>query len=69
MRPRIKNKYRRINMDIVIVGIIVAGAVIFSVRSFVKIYKGEGDCSCGTGCSCSSKNLCNSDFPIANKKQ
>ncbi len=56
-------------MDIIIVGIIVAGAVIFSVRSFVKIYKGEGDCSCGTGCSCSSKNLCSSDFPIVNKKK
>jgi hypothetical protein len=56
-------------MDIIIVGIIVTGAVIFSVRSFVKIYKGEGDCSCGKGCSCSSKDLCSSDFPIANKKQ
>ncbi len=56
-------------MDIVIVGIIVAGAILFSVRSFVKIYKGEGDCSCGTGCSsCSSNDLCNTDFPVVRKK-
>lgn len=46
-------------MDLFIVGIIVAGAVIFSVRSFVKIYKGEGVCFCETGCSCSSKEMCN----------
>jgi len=57
-------------MDLIIVGIIVSGAILFSVRSFVKTFKGEGKCGCGTGCcSCSSKNLCGSDFPIANKKQ
>lgn len=50
-------------MDSIIVGIIVIGAVIFSVKSFIKIYKGEGDCSCGEGCSCSSKNSCNLRFP------
>jgi hypothetical protein len=56
-------------MDIVIVGVIVAVAMVFSLRSFVKIYKGEGDCSCGTGCSsCSSNDLCNSNFPVVNKK-
>lgn len=56
-------------MDLVIVGIIVLGAIIFSVRCFVKTYKGEGGCSsCGTGCSCSSKDNCNQDFPIADKK-
>jgi len=55
-------------MDSLIVGIIVLAAVIFSVRSFIKTYKGEGGCSCGTGCSCSSKEDCNPDFPIADKK-
>ena len=55
-------------MDSIIVGVIVIGAVIFSVRSFIKTYKGEGDCSCSEGCSCFSKNSCNSDFPIVNKK-
>ncbi len=57
-------------MDSVIVGIIVIGAVLFTVRSFIKTYKGEGDCSCGDGCSsCSSKGSCSTDFPIVNKKQ
>ncbi len=55
-------------MDLIIVGIIVTGAVFFSIRSFIKMYKGEGDCGCGTGCSCSSKDLCNPDFPVVNKK-
>ncbi len=49
-------------MDLIIVGIIVAVAVAFSVRSFIKIYKGEGDCSCSPGCSCSSSRLkCHKD--------
>ena len=57
-------------MDSIIVGIIVIAAVAFSVRSFVKMYKGEGSCSCGEGCStCSSNGSCKPDFPIANKKQ
>ncbi len=56
-------------MDLIIVGIIVAGAILFSVRSFVKIYKGEGGCDgCGTGSSCTSNDLCGSDFPIVNRK-
>jgi len=56
-------------MDIVIVGIIVVVAIVFSIRSFVKIFKGESDCSCGTGCSsCSSNDVCNLDFPVVNKK-
>jgi len=57
-------------MDSFIVGIIVIAAVIFSVKSFIKTYKGEGGCSCGDGCtSCSSKKSCSSDFPIVNKKE
>jgi hypothetical protein len=55
-------------METIIVGIIVAGAIFFSVRSFIKMYKGEGDCSCGTGCSCSSSSGCDSDFPVVKKK-
>ncbi len=55
-------------MDLIIVGIIVTAAVIFSVRSFIKIYKGEGSCSCNGGFNCSFKGTCNSDFPIVNKK-
>lgn len=50
-------------MDLILVGIIVTVAVIFSIRCFVKIYKGEGECSCGDGCSCSPKNSCNFRFP------
>ncbi|MBU8848399.1 MAG: FeoB-associated Cys-rich membrane protein [Desulfobacterales bacterium] len=55
-------------MDLIIVGIIVIAAMIFSVRSFVKTYKGESGGSCGGGCSCSSRDSCSPDFPIANKK-
>ncbi|MCD4677269.1 MAG: FeoB-associated Cys-rich membrane protein, partial [Desulfobacula sp.] len=36
-------------MDLIIVGIIVVGAVIFSIRGFIKTYKGEGGCSCRAG--------------------
>ncbi|RLC04299.1 MAG: FeoB-associated Cys-rich membrane protein [Deltaproteobacteria bacterium] len=56
-------------MDSIVVGIIVIGAVVFSVRSFIKTYKGEKGCSCGDGCSsCSPKKSYSSDFPIINKK-
>ncbi|MCD4740869.1 MAG: FeoB-associated Cys-rich membrane protein [Desulfobacteraceae bacterium] len=56
-------------MDSIIVGIIVIAAVGFSVRNFVKIYKGEGSCSCREGCTtCSSKGACKPDFSIVNKK-
>ncbi|MCK5310953.1 MAG: FeoB-associated Cys-rich membrane protein [Desulfobacteraceae bacterium] len=52
-------------MDSIIVGIIVIAAVAFSVRSFIKIYKGEGGCSCEGGCnSCSSNGSCKPDFPL-----
>jgi len=47
-------------MDIIIVGIIVIAAVLFSIRSFIKSYKGEGGCSCGDGdrsSCCSSKEI------------
>jgi len=56
-------------MDLIIVGIIVAGAVFFSVRSFIKIFKGKGDCSCGIGCSCFSKDSCNLDFSVKNNNK
>ncbi len=56
-------------MDIVIVGVIVAVAMVFSIRSFVKIFKGESDCSCGTGCcSCHSNASCKSELSVMNKK-
>lgn len=54
-------------MDSVIVLIIVAAAVGFTVRSFVKIYKGEQGCSCGD-CSCTSKSSCDQGVQILNKK-
>jgi hypothetical protein len=46
-------------MELIIVIAIVLAALFFSVRSFVKIYKGEDSCNCGSGCSRSSKELCN----------
>ena len=56
-------------MDSVIVGIIIIGAVFFTIRSFIRTYKGESDCSCKNGCSsCSFMGSCRADFPIVNKK-
>ncbi len=57
-------------MDSIIVGIIVIAAVIFSVRNFIKIYKGEGGCSGEGGCTscCSSSGSCKPDFPVINNK-
>jgi hypothetical protein len=42
-------------MDNILVGIIVAGALIFSIRSFIKTYRGQGKCNCGSSCANSSK--------------
>ncbi len=51
-------------MDTIIVGVIVAFAIIFTVLRFVKIYKGEGSCECGGGCSCNAKDECDQDLKI-----
>ena len=40
-------------MENILVGLIVAAALFFSVRSFVRIYRGKGSCGCGGGCACS----------------
>lgn len=47
-------------MENIIVGLIVAAALVFSVRSFVRIYKGNGSCGCSDGCGCSpsEKDCC-----------
>ncbi len=46
-------------MENLLVGIIVAGALAFCIRSFVKMYKGEGECGCGSSCGCSpSEKAC-----------
>lgn len=54
-------------MDVLIVSVIVAIAVGFTLRGFVKIFKGEDRCNCG-GCSCSSQGTCHRDFPMGIKK-
>ncbi len=51
-------------MENILVIIIVAGAIGFTIRGFIRAYKGESTCNCG-GCSCSSKDNCNQDFPIS----
>ena len=53
-------------MELFIVLIIVAAAVGFTLRSFVKIYKGEQDCSCGER-SCRSKSNCDQGVQILDK--
>lgn len=45
-------------MDFIIVMAIVFAAVLFTIRSFIRIYKGEGSYSCDSGCACSSKDDC-----------
>jgi hypothetical protein len=42
-------------MDNMLVGIIVMGALIFCVRSFIKTYQGQGKCNCSSGSCCSSR--------------
>jgi hypothetical protein len=42
-------------MDNILVGIIVAGALFFCIRSFVRTYRGQGECNCSSGCGCSSR--------------
>lgn len=39
-------------MDNIFVGIIVAMALLFCIRSFVKLYRGQGGCNCSSGCGC-----------------
>ena len=56
-------------MDLIIVFIIVAAAVGFTIRGFLKMYRGEGNCGCGNGCSCSDKDACGTEFPIVDKKR
>ena len=41
-------------MENIIVGLIVAAALAFSVRGLVRIFKGKGGCGCAKGCNCSS---------------
>ena len=38
-------------MEDAIVWIIVVLALVFTVRSIVKIYQGDGGCACAGGCS------------------
>jgi len=38
-------------MENLIVWIIVAGAFVFTIRGFIKSYKGDGGCGCSGSCS------------------
>ena len=38
-------------MENILVCLIVAAALVFIVRGFVKTYKGEGGCGCAGGCT------------------
>ena len=52
-------------MDNIIVGLIVGAALIFSIRSLIKAYKGEGGCNCGSSCgNCGSESNCTGDQPF-----
>jgi len=56
-------------MDEIIVGIIVAGAIIFAIKNFIRTYQGKKSCNCSSGGSCASKRTCSSDFPMTNKNK
>lgn len=43
-------------MDNILVGIIVAMALLFCIRSFIKTYRGQGGCNCSSGCGCGTKD-------------
>lgn len=45
-------------MELLFVISIVSAAVFFTVRGFVRIYRGEVSCGCASGCSCASKEGC-----------
>lgn len=45
-------------MELLIVGIIVGGAIFFTLRSFVNMYKGDSGCACSGGCACSDSGTC-----------
>lgn len=55
-------------MDIIIVGIIVAATVFFTLKRLVRLYKGEGGCSCSEGCSSKASDSCCSENTIVPKK-
>ncbi len=56
-------------MENLLVGVIVAGALAFCIRSFVKLYKGEGECGCASSCGCSvsEKACCGQDKKFLHK--
>ncbi|MFO7748813.1 MAG: FeoB-associated Cys-rich membrane protein [Desulfobacteraceae bacterium] len=45
-------------MDMIIVCAVVAGALFFILRRFIKIYRGETGCQCASSSSCPSKTTC-----------
>jgi hypothetical protein len=47
-------------MKTIILIIIVAVIAFFSLKSVIKMLKGEGGCSCGKSGSCNIKDKCNS---------
>ncbi|MCP3874053.1 MAG: FeoB-associated Cys-rich membrane protein [Desulfobacteraceae bacterium] len=55
-------------MDVFVVGMIVAAALFFTIKRFIKNYKGEVGCS-SSGCSCSSKESCNQEFLNFNERE
>ncbi|MBU1342587.1 MAG: FeoB-associated Cys-rich membrane protein [Proteobacteria bacterium] len=55
-------------MDEIIVGIIIAVAIVFMVKYFITTYQGKKSCGCSTGCSCSFPKTCQSDFQRIHKK-
>lgn len=57
-------------METILVGIIVALALAFCVRSFIRIYRGEASCGCGSSCECSpdKKECCGHHSPFVEKQ-
>lgn len=58
-------------MENLVVWIIVAGALMFTIKGFIKTYKGDGGCGCSGSCGgCSGQsrdNTCDTDHPFLKK--
>ena len=49
-------------MDTIIVGIIVAGAVFFTIRTIVSTLQGKKRCGCSEECSCTREKASSCDM-------
>jgi hypothetical protein len=54
-------------MDEIMVGLIVAAAVVYTLKKFSDTVRGKKICDCGSRCACASKDICSRGFPPREK--